>query len=285
MGLLKWAAEAMAKMTRCKINVYCGKMWWVHPTIKLGAPLRQIGVKLTDLTTGDVRWDAVYMIEPGTLKAEDLPVGGSHPFFQPDWCPPPGDFMAHKFRLTVKNYDPDVRAGMDVAGQLYFTLYSAPLLANTYQFENSDESFPAVPPFTDADECNASTHYEPRLPCDVGNLRSCDASIPREVRKEGWKGKEKMSLEARQRFEKFWKMQGSDKPATMSKDDMEKAEGAQIKQFLVKGATTSPLNFAILAALRPRPPPRRGTPPRHSTRAHVHRNLHCTASRGTARFL
>ncbi|CAK0888678.1 unnamed protein product, partial [Prorocentrum cordatum] len=81
-----------------------GKEWWVHPSFWFHSRFQRIGVRLQDLTTGELRWDAIYDIgraphtakqeeyedgcQPGTgtgLCAEERPVGGSKPYFQPDW--------------------------------------------------------------------------------------------------------------------------------------------------------------------------------------------------------
>lgn len=139
------ASKAVERWAACSLGGVCGKQWYRHPSIRLNAPMKIIGVTLTDLTSGDVRWNAIYNIDNGLLKSEDLPVAGNKPYFQPDWCPAPGDFMAHKFRLLIKNLDSMQRSGSDIAGSIYFTLYGSPLLANSYQWENNDEHAYAVP--------------------------------------------------------------------------------------------------------------------------------------------
>merc|ERR1712176_547841 len=99
-----------------------GKEWWHHPSFWFNGKFHRIGVRLQDLTTGELRWDAIYDIgkaphkakqapfsdgcvgDTGTgLCAEERPIGGSKPYFQPDWCPAPADFLAHRYRLTISN--------------------------------------------------------------------------------------------------------------------------------------------------------------------------------------
>merc|ERR1712217_382540 len=99
--------------------------------------LREIGVKVQDLTSGDIRWDAIYSIYGRTLNSLELPMGGSHPFFQPDWCPAPGDFLAHKYRLTISNLSQMERPEQAVVGEILFTQFGPRQLADTYAYENA----------------------------------------------------------------------------------------------------------------------------------------------------
>eukprot|EP00929_Paragymnodinium_shiwhaense_P029237 TRINITY_DN16800_c0_g1_i1.p1 TRINITY_DN16800_c0_g1~~TRINITY_DN16800_c0_g1_i1.p1 ORF type:complete len:293 (+),score=17.66 TRINITY_DN16800_c0_g1_i1:144-1022(+) len=89
-GLLGGAADhlfdaiARYKGSSCLATGDCGKPWWIHPSITFGTNLREVGVKLEDLTSGDVRWDAVYSLHGrNKLHEYDRPIGGEHPFFQP----------------------------------------------------------------------------------------------------------------------------------------------------------------------------------------------------------
>mmetsp|Transcript_55086 Transcript_55086/g.131268 ORF Transcript_55086/g.131268 Transcript_55086/m.131268 type:complete len:347 (+) Transcript_55086:127-1167(+) len=116
-----------------------GKKWWKHPSFRFSVNVGLVGVHLEDLTTGEVRWDAIYNCHrTSKLHAYFYPIGGSHPFFQPDWCPAPNDNMAHKFLLRITNLSnlgtkPSVFA--DEIGRMYFTVYGPKQLANTYQYE------------------------------------------------------------------------------------------------------------------------------------------------------
>merc|ERR1719350_671302 len=115
-----------------------GKRWWRHPSITFGMPLRQVEVHLQDLTTGEDRWRAVYDLEGRTqLDGMAEPLGGRHPFFQPDWCPPPGDFLAHKYRLHVQNLGSGASRQTGSVGDLFFTQYGPALLANSYSYESA----------------------------------------------------------------------------------------------------------------------------------------------------
>merc|ERR1712157_540782 len=61
--------KILAKWTECTLQGRCGKDWEQHPRIYFNTTLREIGVKLQDLTSGDIRWDAVYSIYGRELKS------------------------------------------------------------------------------------------------------------------------------------------------------------------------------------------------------------------------
>lgn len=133
------------------------KEWWKHPMLTFGAKFKRIGVSLQDLTTGEVRWDAVYDIGKAAHKTrkndraalecdgetgmglcpQEKPIGGSHPFFQPDWCPAPGDSLAHKYKLTITNLSQRELPEQPLVGEMFFTQYGPSQLANSYAFENN----------------------------------------------------------------------------------------------------------------------------------------------------
>jgi len=115
-----------------------GKEWWHHPEFTFGTVVDRIGVKLQDQTTGEVKWDAVYELPENSnfLMRDDKPVGGSHPFFQPDWCPPPSGAMAHKYLLTIKNLGELPEPGLEDIGSMMFMQYNPTTLAHTYMYEN-----------------------------------------------------------------------------------------------------------------------------------------------------
>jgi hypothetical protein len=142
-----------------------GKEWWIHPSFWFNGKFQRIGVRLQDLTSGELRWDAVYDVGPAPHKsqpgpypgshttpaysdgchgdtgtglcAEERPIGGSKPYFQPDWCPAPADFVAHKYRLTITNLSQHDHPEDPLVGEILFTQYGPSQLANTYAYENS----------------------------------------------------------------------------------------------------------------------------------------------------
>jgi len=121
-----------------KANANYGKFWWKHPEISFGGPLGTIGVTLQDESTGEIKWDAVYNLKGKQhLLNEDKPIGGSHPFFQPDWCPAPPGATAHRLHLVVSNLDSLPRAGLERAGEMIFMQYGPTSLENTYKFEDT----------------------------------------------------------------------------------------------------------------------------------------------------
>lgn len=146
----------LAKASASMEGEIIAKEWWRHPSIWFSGPFTRIGVRLQDLTTGELRWDAVYDVGDAPHRAEkdgedcevvpaglaglcpkERPVGGSHPFFQPDWCPGPGDSVAHKFRLTVSNLGQHGSPERPLVGEMFFTQYGPAQLANTYAYENT----------------------------------------------------------------------------------------------------------------------------------------------------
>jgi len=115
-----------------------GKEWWHHPEFTFGAVLGRIGIHLVDQTTGEVKWDAIYELpaDSNFLMRDDKPIGGSHPFFQPDWCPAPPGPYSHRYVLTVKNLGELPEPGLETIGQMMFTQYNPTQLEHTYMFEN-----------------------------------------------------------------------------------------------------------------------------------------------------
>mmetsp|Transcript_40348 Transcript_40348/g.93557 ORF Transcript_40348/g.93557 Transcript_40348/m.93557 type:complete len:359 (+) Transcript_40348:84-1160(+) len=129
------------------------KKWWIHPRIEFSAPVTRIGVRLQDLTTGELRWDAIYDLGKAAWKKrpqaeekdcpengwhlceDEEPVGGEHPFFLPDWCPGPNDGMSHKYLLTVSNLSSRDSPEQPLVGEMLFTQYGINQLDNTYAFE------------------------------------------------------------------------------------------------------------------------------------------------------
>jgi len=129
------------------------KEWWIHPRLEFSAPVSRIAVRLQDMTTGELRWDAIYDLgkaawkkrnpmeektcpEDGWHLCEDEnPVGGEKPFFQPDWCPGPNDGMSHKYLLTVKNLSQSDSPEQPLVGEMLFTQYGINQLDNTYSYE------------------------------------------------------------------------------------------------------------------------------------------------------
>lgn len=129
------------------------KEWWIHPRLEFSAPVSRIAVRLQDMTTGELRWDAIYDLgkaawkkrnpmeektcpEDGWHLCEDEnPVGGEKPFFQPDWCPGPNDGMSHKYLLTVKNLSQSDSPEQPLVGEMLFTQYGVNQLDNTYSYE------------------------------------------------------------------------------------------------------------------------------------------------------
>ncbi|CAE6925531.1 IMCE [Symbiodinium natans] len=129
------------------------KKWWIHPRIEFSSPVSRIGVRLQDMTTGELRWDAIYDLgkaawkrqQPGEkascskdgwhLCEDEEPVGGEHPFFLPDWCPGPNDGMSHKYLLTVSNLSSRDSPEQPLVGEMLFTQYGINQLDNTYAFE------------------------------------------------------------------------------------------------------------------------------------------------------
>eukprot|EP00928_Gymnodinium_smaydae_P052805 TRINITY_DN36967_c0_g1_i1.p1 TRINITY_DN36967_c0_g1~~TRINITY_DN36967_c0_g1_i1.p1 ORF type:complete len:460 (+),score=96.20 TRINITY_DN36967_c0_g1_i1:88-1380(+) len=171
--------SAKKKLAERCLGGYCGKQWWVHPSIKFNAAVRRVGVNLQDLTSGELRWDAIYLAdkregeEEAFVRGDALPIGGNHPFFLPDWCPAPADFMAHKFRLRVKNLDAETRPGLESYGDVYFTLYGPSQLANSYQWENNDEGGYDMPEDT-ASCLDSKRHFHAGAhKCDLNHMRSC----------------------------------------------------------------------------------------------------------------
>eukprot|EP00931_Biecheleriopsis_adriatica_P039420 TRINITY_DN22542_c0_g2_i2.p1 TRINITY_DN22542_c0_g2~~TRINITY_DN22542_c0_g2_i2.p1 ORF type:complete len:317 (-),score=70.77 TRINITY_DN22542_c0_g2_i2:79-1029(-) len=143
------------------------KKWWEHPRIQFAAPFKRVGVHLQDLTTGEVKWDAIYNLGQAKWKdnksaSESLglsfmtdkkksdcvgndgyelcnaekPIGGEHPYFQPDWCPAPNDGMAHKYLLKVTNLSQVNQPEQPLVGEIHFTQYPLGNLENTYDYEN-----------------------------------------------------------------------------------------------------------------------------------------------------
>jgi len=126
---------------------------WIHPRLEFSAPVSRIAVRLQDMTTGELRWDAIYDLgkaawkkrnpmeektcpEDGWHLCEDEnPVGGEKPFFQPDWCPGPNDGMSHKYLLTVKNLSQSDSPEQPLVGEMLFTQYGVNQLDNTYSYE------------------------------------------------------------------------------------------------------------------------------------------------------
>lgn len=130
------------------------KQWWDHPSFVLGSRFKRIGVRLQDLTSGELKWDAIYNIgdaqwkhAPGEnddgaacrdgkhLCEEEEPIGGSHPFFQPDWCPGPTDGVSHKYHLEIKNLGQVDQPSQPLVGEMFFTQYPMSKLENTYSYE------------------------------------------------------------------------------------------------------------------------------------------------------
>eukprot|EP00440_Ansanella_granifera_P047674 gb/GFBE01051638.1/.p1 GENE.gb/GFBE01051638.1/~~gb/GFBE01051638.1/.p1 ORF type:complete len:318 (+),score=71.58 gb/GFBE01051638.1/:1-954(+) len=156
--------EGLATKLSAKVGIHQEKeykKWWLHPRIEFAAPYKRIGVRLQDLTTGELRWDAIYNLgdakwkkekkmmfedkddedycfdnDGWTLCPDERPIGGEHPFFQPDWCPGPNDGMAHKYRLTVKNLSQVNQPEQPIVGEIFFTQYPLAQLLNTYDYEN-----------------------------------------------------------------------------------------------------------------------------------------------------
>lgn len=123
-------------MKRLKGNY--GKQWWHHPEFTFGSVLGRIGVTLQDLTDGTIKWDAVYELPEGSnfLMRDDKPIGGSHPFFEPDWCPAPAGAMAHRYLLTVKNLGELPEPALETIGNIMFMQYNPTQLEHTYAYEN-----------------------------------------------------------------------------------------------------------------------------------------------------
>lgn len=121
-----------------KLNQEYGKEWWWHPEFTFGAVVGRVGIKLTDQTTGEVKWDAIYELSEGSnyLMKDDKPIGGNHPFFQPDWCPAPGGPYAHRFELKVTNLGELPGPELENIATMYFNVYNSQHLANTYAYEN-----------------------------------------------------------------------------------------------------------------------------------------------------
>lgn len=93
-------------------------------------------MNLVDENTGAVKWNAMYNVEGQTWLPHDRePLGGTHPFFLPDWCPGPSDRMAHNYTLTVENLGMKPHPQMGVVGKMQFTQYPRPLLDATYTYE------------------------------------------------------------------------------------------------------------------------------------------------------
>lgn len=115
-----------------------GKEWWMHPEFVFGHNMSRISVKLTDLTNGEVRWDAVYEMPEGSnfLMKDDKPIGGSHPFFEPDWCPAASGPYSHKFLLRIRNLGEQPDPATDDYVHVFFTQYNVTNLSNTYAFED-----------------------------------------------------------------------------------------------------------------------------------------------------
>eukprot|EP00927_Polykrikos_kofoidii_P062647 TRINITY_DN57450_c0_g1_i1.p1 TRINITY_DN57450_c0_g1~~TRINITY_DN57450_c0_g1_i1.p1 ORF type:complete len:282 (+),score=22.89 TRINITY_DN57450_c0_g1_i1:79-924(+) len=125
------------KLAGCLFLGTCDSAGSVHPEIHFGVDARTIGVKLQDLTSGEVRWDAIYRLHnKRALLKDDSPIGGNHPLFKPDWCPAPGDFSTHTYRFTVSNLDSAFSPGMDKYGEMIVTQYGPSQLANSYQWES-----------------------------------------------------------------------------------------------------------------------------------------------------
>mmetsp|Transcript_59310 Transcript_59310/g.130214 ORF Transcript_59310/g.130214 Transcript_59310/m.130214 type:complete len:352 (-) Transcript_59310:78-1133(-) len=148
MGYLANAASSAMGMRNEKV-----KQWWIHPRLEFSAPVSRIGVRLQDMTTGELRWDAIYDLGKASWKKrnpheertcpedgwhlceDEEPVGGDKPFFQPDWCPGPNDGMSHKYLLTVKNLSQRDSPEQPLVGEMMFTQYGINQLDNTYSFE------------------------------------------------------------------------------------------------------------------------------------------------------
>jgi len=101
-----------------------GKKFWRHPALSFAMPVGRIRVDLRDDTNGDVRWDAVYDLKGGkVLDGWTPPIGGGNPYFQPDWCPAPSDFLAHRYRLRVHNLSAVHSPQIEDLGQMIFMQY------------------------------------------------------------------------------------------------------------------------------------------------------------------
>jgi len=225
------------KFKPSKPNLAERKEWWMHPAITFGGRFGRIGVRLQDVTSGELRWDAIYDLakaphkktmdyeaeltgecnpsvpdpanpkqpcaapcqpdeemkhcivpcDPPTPDAEqdppcgqvcepdeanekcirkvknplslredfcsnekgdhlcpqELPVGGAHPFFVPDWCPAPNDKMAHRYRLTIRNLSQNDHPEQELIGEMFFTEYGPMQLENSYSYESAFGGEPA----------------------------------------------------------------------------------------------------------------------------------------------
>jgi len=90
----------------------------------------RITVSLAPGSINCYRWDY------RNLCPDERPIGGSKPFFQPDFCPGPNDFVSHKYRLTISNLSQHEHPSLPVVGEIFFTQYTPPLLQDTYAYEN-----------------------------------------------------------------------------------------------------------------------------------------------------
>lgn len=126
----------------------------LHPAFVFADKFAKVGVHLEDLTTGEVRWDAVYDLGKGPVRSsaemsdciggtgrmicpKEKPIGGSRPEFLPDWCPAPTDAAAHRYRLAIRNLSPHDHPEQPLVGEMFFTLYGPRQLAGTYAAEDS----------------------------------------------------------------------------------------------------------------------------------------------------
>lgn len=101
-----------------------GKKFWRHPSLSFAIPLGRIRLDLRDETNGEVRWDAVYDLKGGkVLDGWAPPLGGGNPYFQPDWCPAPADFLAHRYHLRVHNLSTVRAPQTEDLGQMIFIQY------------------------------------------------------------------------------------------------------------------------------------------------------------------
>lgn len=130
------------------LNKDYGKEWWRHPEFTFGSVVGRVGITLQDVTSGEIKWDAVYELadDSNFLMNDDKPIGGSHPFFQPDWCPAPPGATSHRYLLTIKNLGELPEPGLETIGSMMFTQYTPTNLDHTYTHENAAPPEPGAEP-------------------------------------------------------------------------------------------------------------------------------------------
>eukprot|EP00397_Hematodinium_sp_SG-2012_P047630 GEMP01054256.1.p1 GENE.GEMP01054256.1~~GEMP01054256.1.p1 ORF type:complete len:238 (+),score=36.15 GEMP01054256.1:102-815(+) len=111
-----------------------GRWWFTHPSIAFGVPLHKIKVTLQNMTTGLLKWSAIYDLHGSNFLGHyEDPLGGEKPFFYPNWCSPktPGG-TSESYEFTVRNLSSKPNPSLDLVGKILFTRYGPDQVNDTY---------------------------------------------------------------------------------------------------------------------------------------------------------